>query len=116
LKRIFLMKTAEMFTIPSADSPEGFAWRWRAKEGKTESSKAFMRYYDCMADAERSGFVVEMTHAEGIRAPGGVRHNLKIGYVGIVEARSSSTPVAASSTLAVAMPSACARQAAPPTS
>ena len=70
------MKTAEMFTIPSSGS-EGFVWKWRCKDDEEESSQSFVRYHDCMADAQRLGYTVELTFAEGTRAPGGARQNLK---------------------------------------
>lgn len=70
------MKTAEMFTVPSG-SAEGFVWRWRCADDNKESTQTFMRYHDCMADAQREGYSVALTFAEGNRAPGGARHRLK---------------------------------------
>lgn len=70
------MKTAELFSIPSAGS-EGFVWKWRCKDDNAESSRFFTRYHDCMTDAQRAGYTVESTRAEGNSAPGGAKQNLK---------------------------------------
>jgi hypothetical protein len=36
-----------------------------------------MLYYDCVADARKRGYEVELTRAQGVTAPGGARHNMR---------------------------------------
>jgi hypothetical protein len=70
------MKTAQMFTVPHGGT-EGFVWKWRCDEDKKESSQSFVRYHDCMTDAQAQGYTVELTFAKGNRAPGGAPQQLK---------------------------------------
>ena len=59
---------AVVFAIPLATAP-GYCWRWRAADGKTDSKKAFVFYYDCLADAEASGYSVRPEEPHGETAP-----------------------------------------------
>ena len=63
------------FAVASADAP-GFAWKWRCADSKVESKNAFALYHDCLVDAQKQGYEVELTRAEGLTAPGGKRHGL----------------------------------------
>ena len=67
------MKKAQMFSVPSAGA-NGYAWKWRCAEAKTESLKAFILYYDCFTDAREHGYEVELARAQGLTAPGGARY------------------------------------------
>lgn len=69
------MKQAEIYSIPVRHEP-GYAWKWRAIAGKTESRKSFDFYFDCLGDARDHGYDVELTHAIGNTAPGGASHKL----------------------------------------
>lgn len=69
------MKRAVLVAIPAAHG-HGYTWKWRCVESKTESKTTFTLYYDCLTDAQTHGYQVELTHAQGLSAPGGERHNV----------------------------------------
>lgn len=68
------MKNATVFSIPLHNA-NGFSWRWRCVDGTYESNKVFLLYHDCLMDAQRRGYEVELTHAQGLTAPGGKPHS-----------------------------------------
>lgn len=70
------MKKAEMFPIESKQAP-GYVWKWRCVNSKVDSNEAFTLYYDCLMDAQRKGYEVELTRARGVTAPGGVQHGMR---------------------------------------
>ena len=70
------MKKAQICSIPSKTT-QGYDWKWRAVTGKRESAKSFAFYFDCVSDARDRGYEVELTHAMGATAPGGVLHMLR---------------------------------------
>ena len=41
-----------------------FAWRWRSEDYTQDSKRSFAFYADCLADAERNGYTVEMGRIE----------------------------------------------------
>ena len=41
----------------------------RSKDGVAESRQAFVFFYDCMEDARRNGYKVEIQQAQGESAP-----------------------------------------------
>ncbi|MGZ5118427.1 MAG: hypothetical protein ACXWIS_05810 [Burkholderiales bacterium] len=57
------MKTAVIFSVPMSMS-QRFAWRWRSEDHTQDSKQSFRFYYQCVADAERNGYKVEMGHIE----------------------------------------------------
>jgi hypothetical protein len=57
------MKLAVIFSVPVTTTP-GFAWRWRSADHKKESAEAFVFYRDCVTDAERNGYKVELGRIE----------------------------------------------------
>lgn len=63
------MKPAVIFSIP-ATTPNGYCWRWRSVDGKTDSKSQFAYYHDCLADAKASGYSVQLSVARGNTAPG----------------------------------------------
>ena len=69
------MKTAQIVAVPSQEA-NGYAWKWRCEEAKAESTEIFGMYYDCFTDARKHGYSVELTHAQGLSAPGGARQRL----------------------------------------
>lgn len=63
------MRYAKIYSVP-APGTHLFAWRWRTPDGRQRSPRAFDFYFDCLEDAQRKGYRVELTHAYGITAPG----------------------------------------------
>jgi len=53
------MKPAVIFSVPLRMA-EGCAWRWRSADHTQGSTQPFEVYADCVADAERNGYVVEV--------------------------------------------------------
>jgi len=72
------MKKAEIYSVTTPAAP-GYAWKWRATGGKTKTiSKAqFKFYYECLENALRAGYEVELTHAQGMTAPGGSQSEMR---------------------------------------
>ncbi|MGZ5117028.1 MAG: hypothetical protein ACXWCX_13500 [Burkholderiales bacterium] len=68
------MKLAVIFSVPMTTSP-GFAWRWRSADYKRESAEWFIFYRDCVEDAERNGYKVELGRIEAHDTP--QRSNVK---------------------------------------
>jgi hypothetical protein len=64
------MKTATVFTIATGE-PHGYAWKWRCATGTVTSAGTFPFYYDCITDARKHGYEVDVTRAHGVTAPGG---------------------------------------------
>ena len=69
------MKKATLCAIASGEAP-GYAWSWSCESDKTHSAGAFPYYYDCVSDARKNGYVVEVTRAHGPMAPEGVGFTL----------------------------------------
>ena len=57
------MKAAVIFSIPLRMA-KGFAWRWRSADQTQGSAQPFEAYEDCVDDAERSGYTVEVGPVE----------------------------------------------------
>jgi hypothetical protein len=57
------MKKAEIYPVAAGHSP-GYAWKWRCATDKTQCKHAFLLYYDCVADAKKQGYLVELTQAK----------------------------------------------------
>lgn len=68
------MKKARMCSIPGAAG--AFSWRWEDCASDTKSSRTFEHYFDCLVDARHNGYDVDLTYAEGIKAPGGAAYRL----------------------------------------
>jgi hypothetical protein len=51
------MKSAEVYSV-RAQTAHGFVWKWRSSDRASSSSLAFVAYEDCVADAQKSGYVV----------------------------------------------------------
>jgi hypothetical protein len=66
------MKKAEIYAV-SSSGDAGYAWKWRCAVDRTQCRDAFLLYYDCVADARNYGYEVELTRAQGLSAPGGLR-------------------------------------------
>jgi hypothetical protein len=59
------VKIAVIFSVPMSTA-KSFAWRWRAADYKQESTQSFSFYYECVANAERSGYKVELGRIEAL--------------------------------------------------
>lgn len=59
------MKSAEIYSEPTANS-NGYVWRWR---GQGVTSQCFNFYYECLDDARRNGYQVELERPRGDTAP-----------------------------------------------
>jgi hypothetical protein len=57
------MRKAVVFSIP-VSMTDSFAWRWRSEDHTRESEAAFHYYLDCVADAKRHGYTVELGRVE----------------------------------------------------
>ena len=54
------MKTAVIISVPVTAAPS-YAWKWRSPDGKQHSPSTFVYFYDCVQDARRAGFAIELT-------------------------------------------------------
>ena len=66
---------AEILPVPAGHA-NGYVWKWRCNEPKAESKTTFTLYYDCLSDARKHGYAVDLTQAHGLTAPGGAQHNM----------------------------------------
>ena len=66
------MKKAVMFSVPCSHQ-NGYVWRWRCIDSQEESAEAFSFYHDCLTDAQKRGYEVNVTPSRGSNAPGGER-------------------------------------------
>ena len=57
------MKTAEIFSVTSR-LPHGYGWKWRCHATKTESSETFGLFYECVQDARKHGYEVDLGRAQ----------------------------------------------------
>jgi len=69
------MKTATISAVSAGEVP-GYAWTWRCTADNTASASAFAFYYDCVTDARKHGYHVELSRAHGAMAPGGAGYAL----------------------------------------
>ena len=53
------MKIAEIYSIPIR-SRSGFGWKWRSADGQVVSRDWFIYFYDCLSDARKRGYHVEL--------------------------------------------------------
>jgi hypothetical protein len=53
------MRTVHIDYIPAA-TPQGYRWIWRSEHGAVESDRAFDLFYDCVADARKRGYDVQL--------------------------------------------------------
>jgi hypothetical protein len=63
-------KAAEIYSIPIKTEP-GFAWKWRSRDGTTVCAECFLYYHDCLVNARRKGYHVELKSPYGANRPGG---------------------------------------------
>ena len=69
---------AHIYSI-SAETEPGYVWKWR--NGKEQSKRSFVYYYDCVNDARQHGHDVELSRAVGLTAPGGASYVLEMAAV-----------------------------------
>jgi len=53
----------------------GYEWKWLTEDGRTQSSTTFAYFYECVEDARRNGFTVELVPAGALN--GGFELGLK---------------------------------------
>ena len=70
------MKAASVFSVPGA-KPVGYAWKWRSADGKHESEATFQYFYECVEDARKAGYTIDLASAEALNVDGSDRHGLK---------------------------------------
>jgi len=58
------MKPAIIFSLPMVTS-EGICWRWRSVDGKTDSTKSFADYNECLGNAVINGYFVKIAPSAG---------------------------------------------------
>jgi hypothetical protein len=63
-----------IYPVPSGGG--AFQWKWRCKDGKRKSDRAFDMFYDCVEDARNHGVEVDLEQAH--REIAGANLNLKI--------------------------------------
>ena len=63
------MSMCQLFPVPHGNKSE-FRWEWRANDNSQRSEQSFERYHDCMEDARRHGFEVQLSQPVGDTAPG----------------------------------------------
>jgi hypothetical protein len=62
-------KKAQVYSVSIAGEAS-FAWKWRSADGARHSPGAFVYFFDCVQDAKKSGYAVDMVPARGSSAPG----------------------------------------------
>jgi hypothetical protein len=71
-----LGKTAQISSV-HASNPHGFQWVWRSIDGNQQSPKMFAYFYDCVEDARRAGFTVNLPGRFRKALSGGYGHGLR---------------------------------------
>ena len=66
------MKKANVFSISSV-LPRGYAWKWQCEADKKGCKDAFLLYDDCVSDAKKYGYEVDLSVRMVPPAPGGVQ-------------------------------------------
>ena len=69
------MKTATIQAVAAGEA-WGYAWKWHCSSEHTQSATAFAYYFECLTDARRRGYDVELTRAHGDMAPGGAGYGM----------------------------------------
>jgi hypothetical protein len=64
-------KKAQVYSVRIAGD-SSFAWKWRSADGARQSPGAFVYFFDCVTDAKKSGYAVDLVPAHGAGAPGTV--------------------------------------------
>jgi hypothetical protein len=64
-------KKAQVYSV-RIPAESGFAWKWRSADGRKQSPGAFVYFFDCVQDAKKSGYVVDMVPVHGSTAPGNI--------------------------------------------
>ena len=69
------MKQARVVSVMNPGPGFGYEWKWHTDDGKTKSSKSFAYFYECVEDARRNGYDVELVPAGALN--GGMQLGLK---------------------------------------
>lgn len=59
-----------------AASGTGYVWKWRDVDRGLDCKSEFTLYYDCLTDARKHGYEIDLVHAQGLTAPGGLDHQM----------------------------------------
>lgn len=70
------MKKARIYAVTAA-TETGYAGRWKDDDSRATSADVYDLYFDCVDDARKRGYVVELTYAAGDNAPGGAGFRLR---------------------------------------
>ena len=57
-----MAKIAQVFSVRTSDAT-GFLWAWRCCRGSAHSHSNFLYFYDCVEDARRAGYGIEVADA-----------------------------------------------------
>jgi len=76
------MKSAVLFSELMKAAP-CYCWRWRSDDGKTTSTRSFVYYLQCLADARANGYEVRTQIGVGASSPrAGALGHLAFGVQG----------------------------------
>jgi hypothetical protein len=70
------MKKARICSIAAA-TDAGYVWRWQDCSNLAVSASTYDMYFECVEDARKHGYSVELTYASGQNAPGGEAFRLQ---------------------------------------
>jgi hypothetical protein len=64
-----MVKVVRLVAVSTPDA-HGFGWKWQSADGEHKSREVFTYFHDCMEDARRKGYEVDLWKAKGQTAPG----------------------------------------------
>jgi hypothetical protein len=70
-----VVRTAEIFSVITPEE-YGFRWAWRSSDGTQQSPAKFVYFYECVEDARRAGYSVELTGTRAKTVDGRDHHGL----------------------------------------
>ena len=71
-----MANTAQISSVRTAN-PQGFQWMWRSMDGDQQSPNTFAYFYECVEDARRAGFTVDLAGKFGQALDGGYGRGLR---------------------------------------
>jgi hypothetical protein len=66
-------KTAQIFSVRTG-GVHGFRWVWRSSGGTQHSTCDFLYFYECVEDARRAGYSIELPGTRARTIDGRDRH------------------------------------------
>ena len=70
-----MAKIAKIVSVRSGDA-QGFCWQWQSADGKHRAAAKHGYYYECVEDARKAGYDVELTGTFAKSVDGSDRHGL----------------------------------------